>query len=615
MPLDRRNPAGPQISIHFEIFPHTGTGPVNEAIFVTSGGPGDSATQNPFYGDFLRGQFEPLLENRDLVLIDQRGVGLSEAIDCPALQTITDDAQIYDATAACGGQLGDTAALYGSVDVAKDIEAVRAALGIEHLNLYGGSYAAEDFQAYSVRFPDHIRSIVLDSPFTTLNYDPFFETVAEAVVRAIRLICKRSENCSADHRDAEDDLEWLAERLRKRPLDGVGYDADGVPHTVHVTEAILANKIATSDAGGFLAPAELAAAAKALHDGDRAPLLRLAAEIDFPIFEVFDPPAVFSAGDNWARFCADAEFPWSESASIERRRAQFHNAGEDLDRDEFEPFSVDAWLAPPPEGISPEACIVWPAANRALETPVPARGDYAEAPTLVLSGDLDAGTPTADAKRVVKLFPNGRLLEIANSGHHTVLSFRFDCAVPIVINFIEQLEPGDTSCARSDEFVISALGRFPEEAKDARPATKAGSTKSFRHRGKRGSKKRSDRRVAQVAAVAATTVIDAVKRTFNSTGLSGVGLRGGTFTIEFGETAATMQFHGVRFAEDVAVSGTSIHSFETDQFDVNITVDGPRGLDGTLHITGLAFFVPGASTWQITGVLGARTVDLRVPVS
>ena len=118
-----------------------------------------------------------------------------------------------------------------------------------------------------------------------------------------------------------------------------------------------------------------------------------------------------------------------------------------------------------------------------------------------------------------------------------------------------------------------------------------------------------------MAAVSAATVIDAVKRTFLSFGSDGVGLRGGTFTISFSDTAATLGLDATRFSEDVAITGTAVHTFETDIFDVNVTVDGPRDLDGTLNINGRAFFVPGASTWHITGVLGGRSVDLRVPVT
>jgi pimeloyl-ACP methyl ester carboxylesterase len=618
VPLDPASPAGAQIPIHFEVIPHTGTEPVDEAILVTSGGPGFSATQHPFLGDFLREQFGPLLENRDLILVDQRGVGLSQAIDCPSVQMAA-PADIYAAVAACGAQLGDASALYGSGDVARDIEAVRQALGIDKLNFYGGSYAAVDGQAYAAHFPDHLRSIVLDSPVRIVGFDPFAESSAEAIARTVRLICQRSANCRADHSDAADDLEWLARRLRKHPVDGTGYDADGIPHTVDVTEAFLA-KITWNDAGGYVAVGEIAAAAHSLRRGDKVPLLRLAAENDFDIFEPeTTDPTQFSAGDSWARSCTDLRFPWSTSASVEQRRAQWEDELEDLEEDDFGPFSVDAWLAPPPLSVFPDPCITWPAPTRPFEPAVPAGTKFARLPVLVLSADLDTGTTTHDAKRVAKLFPGSRFVEIANSGHHTLLNARFDCSAAIIGQFIESLTPGDTSCAPSNEFVFPALGRFPEEAEDARPATtgRKGKHRS-KHRGKHGSKHRSektDRRVAAVAAVAATTVIDAFKRSFLQSGPDGVGLRGGTFTIGFGDSGATVELTDARFAQDVAVSGTAIHSFESNIIDANVMVDGPRGADGTLNITGLAFFAPGASTWQIRGVLGGRSVDLRVPVT
>ena len=379
-----------------------------------------------------------------------------------------------------------------------------------------------------------------------------------------------------------------------------------------------------------MAVGEIAAAAHSLRDGDKVPLLRLAAENDFEIFEPESTdPTTFSAGDSWARSCTDLPFPWRKSASIEQRRMQWEDEVEDLEDDDFGPFSVDAWLAPPPLSVFPDPCIAWPAPNRPFEPAVPAGTRFADLPVLVLNGDLDTGTTTADAKRVARLFPRSRFVELANSGHNTLVNARSDCSAAIVGQFIESLTPGDTSCASSNEFVFPALGRFPEEAEDARPATGSSNGEHHskhhgkhhsRHRGKHhadgehGSKK-TDRRADAVATVAATTVIDAFKRSFLQSGPDGVGLRGGTFTISFGDTGATIELTGARFARDVAVSGTAIHTFESNIMDANVTVDGPGAADGTLNMSGLIFFAPGASTWQIHGVLGGRTVDLRVPVT
>jgi pimeloyl-ACP methyl ester carboxylesterase len=500
--------------------------------------------------------------------------------------------------------LGDTSALYGSGDVAFDMEAVRQALGIDQLDLYGASYASVDAQAYAAHFPEHLRSVVLDSPVRIVGFDPFAASSTEAIARATRLICKRSASCRADHSNAARDLAWLAKRLRKHPVDGTGFDADGIAHTVHVTEAFLA-KIAWNDAGGYVGVSEIAAAADSLRDGDKVPILRLAAENDFEIFEPeFTDPAEFSAGESWARACTDLRFPWRTSASIEQRRAQWEDAVEDLENDDFEPFSVDAWLAPPPLSVFPDPCIAWPAPSRSFEPAVPDKSRIGDFPVLVLSGDLDTGTTTEDAKRVAKLFPNSRFVEIANSGHHTLVNARNECSAAIVVQFIDALTPGDTSCKSSFDFTFPALGRFPEDADDARKAKvdRTGDDDS----------KKIDRRVATVVAA---TLMDAVKRDFLKSGPDGVGLRGGKFTTSFDETGVTIELDGARFSEDVRVSGKAFISFALQSMlDATFTVDGPRGEDGTVTMAGI-ILSPGATTLQVRGTLGGRRIAVLVPAT
>jgi pimeloyl-ACP methyl ester carboxylesterase len=77
-----------------------------------------------------------------------RGTGLSQAIHCPSLQQ--PGGEPYEAVRTCGAQLGSRSDLYGSADVAQDIEAVRAALEVERFDFYGFTYAAADAQAYAV---------------------------------------------------------------------------------------------------------------------------------------------------------------------------------------------------------------------------------------------------------------------------------------------------------------------------------------------------------------------------------------------------------------------------------------------------------------------------------
>jgi pimeloyl-ACP methyl ester carboxylesterase len=607
VPLDRKHPSLGTVPIFFELYPHRAPGPADEAVLITQGGPGSSVTQDPFIGSFYRGVFDPLLDTRDLILLDQRGVGRSDAIDCPELQDGSD--RIYADVKSCGDQLGRAASRYGTGDVAHDIEAVRRALGIEKLNLYGASYAAQDIQSYATRFPGHLRSAVLDSPFTVLGYDTFAASSVAAINRAIRLICARSQSCSAERADALDQVAWLARRLRHEPLEGIGNDTFGEPHEVRVTEGFLLWRLLNAEDGGFAALSEIAAAADALRGGDEAPLLRLAAEHDRPLFGDEGDPTVFSAGHNWGRFCTDAPFPWDKRASTPTRLHQWLGARASLRPDSFAPFSVQGWLAPFPVGpIAPEACITWPAPEGKVTPAFPRRARFpGEVPALVLSGDIDSFTPTADARRLANAWPNSQLVELANSGHHTALRERFDCADAMIVNFIAELEPGDTSCAADESFgTIPALGRFLQTAADARPARSGEGDQSTR----------TDRKVASAAAAAIT---DAMRRTFMSGGPGpGVGLRGGTFEqgLNGDETALVNTLNAVRFARDVAVSGESSYLFEIESIDATVTVDGPGTTDGALHVTGAFLgFTHQASALEIEGQLGGRRVVVTVPAT
>lgn len=180
VPLDRRHPDGRMVNLHVEVFPHTG--PRSEgAVFVTCGGPGCSITAGPKYG-FAFFVLPELAQTRDLVFVDQRGVGLSDVIDCPALQAGA-PFSLYEDSAACHDQLGDAADLYSTTDVADDLEDVRRALGYRKIDVFGGSYAGPDMMTYAVRHTKRVRSVVLASPAVVVDTDPFYAYAPEAIDR------------------------------------------------------------------------------------------------------------------------------------------------------------------------------------------------------------------------------------------------------------------------------------------------------------------------------------------------------------------------------------------------------------------------------------------------
>jgi pimeloyl-ACP methyl ester carboxylesterase len=139
VPLDRRHPHGHQIGIYFEQYEHSNPGAAESAILLNFGGPGSGTTTNRELAFLL---FTPNLDAHDLLLIDDRGRGLSNTIDCEELQHGTAP-PFQREVAYCADQLGPAASWFGTGDIAEETEAVRTALGYEKLDYFGWSYGGE----------------------------------------------------------------------------------------------------------------------------------------------------------------------------------------------------------------------------------------------------------------------------------------------------------------------------------------------------------------------------------------------------------------------------------------------------------------------------------------
>ncbi len=130
-------------------------------------------------GHYYAGGLKPILGERDLLLIDPRGVGRSGAIQCSALEDLTRILQDVDsqraATGECGRQLGAKAAYHGTAAAADDFEDVRSALGIDRVDLLGDSHGTYLMTTLVARHPEHVDSVVLSGAF---ERDPATQPVA-----------------------------------------------------------------------------------------------------------------------------------------------------------------------------------------------------------------------------------------------------------------------------------------------------------------------------------------------------------------------------------------------------------------------------------------------------
>jgi pimeloyl-ACP methyl ester carboxylesterase len=323
VPLDRKHPKQGTININFELYTHSNPGPAESALLFNIGGPGVTTTGNRLAAFWLLGQN---LDVHDLLLIDDRGSGLSGPIDCEELQHGT--APWDQAMADCAAQLGSTDSRYGTGDVGRDTEAVRAALGYDQVDYYGISAGGEDIAAYATRFGSHLRSIVgVAVGWTPTLFTPFvddrYRTRAER--RAVNLDCNYSPTCSADHPFPKGEFDALVWTIELSPVEGYAYDANGNLQHVVLDENALLNYVILNNTGRYASTGEILAAADSLWLGDPAPLLRLGAE-GFPISHDWGDPTGWSAGAFVARFCVDMTQPWDWSKPVSARSQQFAEA-------------------------------------------------------------------------------------------------------------------------------------------------------------------------------------------------------------------------------------------------------------------------------------------------
>jgi pimeloyl-ACP methyl ester carboxylesterase len=206
-PVDPAHPGAGSLAVSFVWYPASGPAAARGTIVAEEGGPGFPATGSaPEY----RALFRPLLATRNLLLVDSRGTGGSALIDCRDLQgfpgkTITPR---FDAmVAACGRRLaralpgrrpGATPAsdLYATAYATRDLADVIRALGAGPVDLYGDSYGSWFAQSFASRYPQLLRSVVLDSTYSLIHLSPWYASTATTARTAFRLVCARDLACA-----------------------------------------------------------------------------------------------------------------------------------------------------------------------------------------------------------------------------------------------------------------------------------------------------------------------------------------------------------------------------------------------------------------------------------
>ena len=201
---DARSPPdapGRRIPIRFAVIPALAPHPERDAVFVLAGGPGQAATD-------VAGQVYPLFsklnQERDIVLVDQRGTGQSHPLSCRTEFQGEGFADTFDPTrferlvAACAKRLSADADLtrYTTSTAVRDLDDVRARLGYATVDLWGASYGTRVALEYLRQFPERVRTMTLDGvapPWQKLPLSFGVDTDATLVARLVAACAPRCD--------------------------------------------------------------------------------------------------------------------------------------------------------------------------------------------------------------------------------------------------------------------------------------------------------------------------------------------------------------------------------------------------------------------------------------
>jgi pimeloyl-ACP methyl ester carboxylesterase len=179
VPVDYTHPGGQRFALPVIKLPAVDKQARIGALVINPGGPGGSGVQYALGA--LNGEFSQGVLNRfDIVGFDPRGVGGSHpALRCTTGQELD---QINQAggfpmtglnlasqlaasklyAAKCEQRAGGLLPYMGTVNTAKDMDILRAALGESKLTYLGKSYGTLLGAAYAQQFPSRVRALVLD---------------------------------------------------------------------------------------------------------------------------------------------------------------------------------------------------------------------------------------------------------------------------------------------------------------------------------------------------------------------------------------------------------------------------------------------------------------------
>lgn len=426
---ENRNNPSRVIDLNIAIIRTKSTNKKLDPVIMLAGGPGQSAVES-YPG--ISSAFYGILKKRDVVLVDQRGTGLSNPLKCEfdvELQEkmLADKSLIPGAVRKCADDLDADTRFYTTTESIKDLEEVRIALKIEKWNLLGISYGTRKALTYVKLFPGSIRSVILDG--VVPQQEALASSHEKNLVDALRkqfAQCQQQPACKEAFGDVEQQMWKLFETVeRDKPTLRLQNFSSGEFEEVTLTKesvAVAIRMFAYSANTMNLLPLIIAKANHGQYEtvasqaGMMSSLMQESmSNVELSIICVEDAPF------------------------YQEQEVNTHNI--------FGNFTTN----------TKTTCDAWPhapAVDSSFKDPV-----VSDLPVLLLSGEFDPVTPPSFADLTMKTLSNSQHLIAKGQGHNV---FPLGCMPDIMTEFIQSPEQElDTECMANFDytpFFINMMG-------------------------------------------------------------------------------------------------------------------------------------------------------------
>ena len=434
---DPEHPKDRSIELKVAVVPALNRRSVEAPLFLLAGGPGQSAMQ--VYVS-LNSAFARINRDHAIVLLDQRGTGSSNPQSCPYPEEWQEPAdplpELRKATKDCLAKLTPRVRFYTTSIAVRDLDQVRAALGFEHIDLYGVSYGTRVAEHYMRRYPSRVHAVILDGvTYPEQMIGAQMPLDGENALNLIVARCRQAPDCAAAYPGLQEDLESLLRQFGpQKVMVTIDDPNSGLPLEIEFNRRILGAALrflSYSAMQASLLPA-------LIKEGAHGRLRPLASQSVMNARQLGDQLA---SGMQYSVICSEDE-PFFASENIDRTAIAKTYQGTDM---------VDA-LA--------EICRLWPRGPVDTDLHKPLHSDI---PTLLLSGEADPVTPPADAERAALGLTHHRHLILKGEGHGQVAT---GCVPKLMADFLNDAVPDtlDATCLDAhtpEPFFLSMTGPSP----------------------------------------------------------------------------------------------------------------------------------------------------------